>query len=148
MENWEKFTCKKVDMGGGHQVTYVEVRDGSSWIDGPSDHLKKLIRSNSVPHPCNKECREWRNDRTRDECYNVRPNGQRCLSVEYTDKTFVAPEKMSGVCHATSGRFQVLTSEECQDQQKHVPPPRNLFIFLHGNPMRIRLRLFARMFEG
>jgi hypothetical protein len=68
-------------MGGGHQVTYVEVRDGSSWINGPRDHLKNLIRSNSIPHPRKKERREWRNNRTGDERYNVRPNGKRRLSM-------------------------------------------------------------------
>ena len=113
MENCEDMHTSKKREQGKHQVTYVEVRDGPPWIDGSSNHLENLVRSNSVPHPCNKECREWRNNRTGDERYNVRPNGQRRLSMEHTDKTFVASEKMSGVHHATSGSFQALTSEEC-----------------------------------
>jgi hypothetical protein len=100
-------------MEGGHQVTHVKVRDRPPWIDGSSNHLENLVRSNSVAHSCKKECREWRNDRTRDEGHNVRPNGQRRLPMEHTDKTYVAPKKTSGVRHATSGRFQALTSEEC-----------------------------------
>jgi hypothetical protein len=113
MENCEDMHTSKKREQGRHQVTYVEVRDGPPWIDGPSNHLENLVRSDSATHPCKKECREWRNNRTGDERYNVRPNGKRRLSMEHTDKTFVAPKMTSGVRLATSGRSQVLTSEEC-----------------------------------
>ncbi|SRR6266851_4832933 len=35
-----------------------------------------------------------------------------------------------------------------RDQQSYVPPPMCFFVLRHGNPVRIRLRLSACMFEG
>jgi hypothetical protein len=60
------------------------------------------------------------------------------------------PEEARQACtmEATEIFSQVLTGEERNDQQYYVPPPRSLFIFLHGDPMRIGLRLFACVFEG
>lgn len=60
---------------GGYRVTHVEVRNGPSWIDSSSDHLEKLVGTDSVPHACKEKHREWRDNRTRDKCYDVRPNG-------------------------------------------------------------------------
>src|SRR5882757_3342085 len=85
--------------GKWKSITYVEVRDGPSWIDGTSNHLEKLVGGDSVAHACNKECREWRYDRTRDDGDNVRPNGQRRLAMKHSDKTYIAPRKTSGMHH-------------------------------------------------
>ena len=55
--------------------THVKVRNGPSWVDGSSNHLEKLVGSNSVAQTCNKKRREWCDDRARDEGDDIRPNG-------------------------------------------------------------------------
>jgi len=61
--------------------THIMVRgDRPSWVDGPSNHLEKLVGNDSVAQRCKKERREWSDDRTRDEGYDVRPSTKRAAS--------------------------------------------------------------------
>ena len=55
--------------------THIKVRNGPSWVDCSSNHLENLVGSNSVAQTCKKKRREWRDDRARDQGYDVRPNG-------------------------------------------------------------------------
>ena len=85
--------------------THIKVRNRPSWVDGPSNHLEKLVGNDSVAQRCKKERREWRDDRARDEGYDVRPNGQRRFSMEHTGKTYAAPRrKSSGMRHSSNGK--------------------------------------------
>lgn len=77
--------------------THIKVCNGPSWVDGSSDHLEKLVGCNSVAQTCKKKRREWCDYRATDKGYDVRPNGQRCFTMEHTDETYA--EKALNVRH-------------------------------------------------
>jgi hypothetical protein len=102
----KKHSSQKKPEGAWEESTHIKVRNGPSWVDGSSNHLEKLVGSNPVAQTCKKERREWRDDRARDQRYDVRPNGQRRFSMEHTDKTYVVPtRKTSDVRHRSNGKY-------------------------------------------
>ena len=131
----------------GRRITHIEIRNRPPRVDGPGDHLEELISGNSVAHAGIKKCREWGHDRARGECYDVRPHGKRRLAFEHADKTYAYEKGIIDILDTTRVVSRALTSKECQEQQKNVPPPGSLLVLLYGNPVGIRLCLVAGVLE-
>lgn len=76
--------------------TYVEIGNRLSGVDRTRNHLHELVRGDTVSGPCVEESRERSDEGTEDEGNDVRPGGQRRLTLEYDDQAW--KDKHQGQC--------------------------------------------------